>query len=336
MNKDVLLSFIVPCFNVENYVQQCLDSIYSCDLDEKQFEVLCIDDCSPDGTRTILEQNEKQHGNLRIIVNSKNKGLGATRNTGIREAKGEYLWFVDSDDQVTVSGLSTLIQKTMEQELDVLCFNYKQVSAEGEVLSDYVVFQETPTLDGYSFVKSVFGKDIVLHLGYVVRFLYRVEFLRSHDLLFPENVYWEDTVFMPRSLFQADRVSAVSDVLYSYRLNSDSISSKFERSYPANAVFDLAFMAGGELLHFSEEVMDKDLKAAIRNVAVQKYINGFPVILFRTSLAERRKFYELIRVRKLEVEGLKEVMKPLPKVLLWPMIGKVLAECFTFFYKITH
>ena len=122
-----ILSFIVPCYNVEKYLQQCLDSIYACDLPEEQFEVVCVNDCSPDNVQEILERNGEKHDNLRIIVHQQNMGLGGARNTGIREAKGQYLWFVDSDDLVTAQGIKSLIQQAGEQELDVLCFNYRRV-----------------------------------------------------------------------------------------------------------------------------------------------------------------------------------------------------------------
>ena len=336
MNKDVLLSLIVPCFNVENYVQQCLDSIYSCDLDEKQFEVLCIDDYSSDGTRTILEQNGRQHGNLRIIVNSTNKGLSATRNTGIREAKGEYLWFVDSDDFVTAKGLANLVYRMIDQDLDVLCFNYRQVDEEGKELSEHVVFNETSSQDGYSFVKTVFGKSIVYHMGYVVRFLYRTEYLRSHQLFFPEKVYWEDTVYMPKSIIEASRIASSAEILYSYRVNPKSFCSTFLRTYPAKSIFEFSFCAGSDLFSFSNEVKDEELKDAFYDTAVQKYINGFPIYLFRTSWSERKKFYALIKERKTEVNRLRRNMTMFRKGLLLPVIGPTLAEIGSAVYKVYH
>ena len=61
MKEDVLVSFVVPCYNVEKYVQQCLDSIYACDLSEEQFEIICINDCSPDNVQEVLERNQRHH-----------------------------------------------------------------------------------------------------------------------------------------------------------------------------------------------------------------------------------------------------------------------------------
>ena len=331
-----LLSFIVPCYNVEKYIRQCLDSIYSCNLPEDQYEVLCINDCSPDGTQNILEQYQKRHDNLRIIVHEVNKGLGGARNTGVRETRGKYLWFVDSDDLVIAQGLNALVQKTIEQDLDVLCFNYRRVDEAGKEISEHKVFKETSTLEGYSFVKSVFGKGVVFHMGYVVRFLYRTDYLRYHQFSFPEHVRWEDTVFMPKALLNAARVAAVPDVLYSYRVNPDSISGNFAKAYPAQLIYEYAFCAGGDLLRFSEEVRDSELKWAFRDTAVKKYINGFPLHLFRARKTERKKFYTLIKDRKMELKPLKSEINVLGGLLLFPVIGPVLAEMGAVIYRVNH
>lgn len=332
----MLLSFILPCYNVEEYIQQCLDSIYACSLPKEQFEVVCVNDCSPDNVKEILERNQRQHVNLRIVVHEKNLGLGGARNTGIREAKGKYLWFVDSDDIVTAKELKTLTRKIIEQDLDMLCFNYRRVDEEGRELSTHRVFNNTSPRDGYAFVKSVFGKGIVNHLGYVWRFIYRTEFLRRHQLIFPEQVRWEDTTFMPRALLEAERVAAVSDVLYSYRVNANSISGTFGSAYPASSIFEFAFCAGGDLLCFSDKVKDEELKDAFCDTAVQKYINGFPIYMFRTNRLERKKFYAVVKERKTEVNPLKRHMTAYRKWLLFPVLGPALAEISTAVYRVKH
>lgn len=326
------LSFIVPCYNVEKYIQQCLDSIYACDLPEEQYEVVCVNDCSPDNVQEILERNREWHNNLRIVVHEKNRGLGGARNTGIREARGKYLWFVDSDDMVITRRLKDLIQNAIKQSLDVLCFNYCRMDDEGKELSRHLVFTDTSAQSGYAFVKSVFGTGIVNHMGYVVRFLFRTDFLRSKQLCFPEKVYWEDTVFMPKALLEADSVAAVSDVLYSYRVNPDSISGSFVRTYPAKMIYEFAFCAGGDLLGFSKDIKDEKLKAAFCDTAINKYINGYAIHLFRTNKVERKKFYEMVRDHKDEVSSLKQCIRLLGKVLLLPCVGPIMTEFMAFVY----
>ena len=335
-HKQILLTFVVPCYNVEKYIQRCLDSIFQCGLDENVYEVLCIDDCSTDGTSEILRQNSKSHSNLRIITHEVNKGWGGPRNTGIREANGRYLWFVDADDLVRKEGLSNAVEKADKEGLDVLCFNYERVNDEGKVLSCPRVFDEVPARDGYSFAKVAFNGGIVWHMGYVWRFIYKTEYLRTHNLCFPEQVCWEDTVFMPKSILEAERVSAISDVLYSYRSNTDSVSGVFSRIYPANLIYDFAFHAGPDLLNYSNEVIGKELSLSFRNMAIHKYLNGFAIHLFRTSKKERKRFFGLLKERKAEVKPMKQYMSTLNKMLLMPIIGPMTAEVLSFGYRITH
>lgn len=331
-----MLSFIIPCHNVDHFIQRCLDSIFQCGLDENIFEVLCVDDCSTDGTGAILRNEVERYGNLRLISLESNKGCGGSRNVGIREARGRYLWFVDADDLVKKEGLANAIEMVDKDGLDVLCFNYERVNDNDEVLSRSLMFDKVPPQDGYAFAKKAFDGGIVNHMGYVWRFIYRTNYLRQHQLFFPEKVRWEDTVFMPKALLEAERVAAVSDVLYSYRVNVASISGTFGSVYPASSIYEFAFCAGGDLLKFSEEVKDKELSLSIQNTAVKKYINGFPIYLFRTSRIERKRFYALIKDMKLELKPLKREMKLLERLLLLPVIGPTTAEMGAFIYRFNH
>lgn len=318
---------------MEKYIQQCLDSIYACGLPEQQFEVLCVNDCSPDNVQEILELNKSKHGNLRIVVHGENKGLGGARNTGIREAKGQFVWFVDSDDMIRGDGFLDALDRAVTEKLDVLCFNYCRINKEGMELSRHQVFDQIQVMDGYAFVNKVFGKSVINHMGYVVRFLYRTEFLRSRQLFFTERVYWEDTVFMPKSILLAERIASVQQVFYAYRINPDSISGTFGQVYPAKSIYDCAFCAGGDLLRFSEEVEDEELETAFRNAAVNKYINGFAIHLFRTNKKERKKFYQIVLAHKHDLKPLRKQMTSLNRMLLaFPLV----ADCGSMVYKMTH
>ena len=336
MQGDILLSFIIPCFNAERYIQKCLDSIYSCDLSEVQYEVVCVNDCSPDNVQSILEKNQKQHDNLSVVVHEHNKGWGGARNTGIYNAKGKYIWFVDADDSIIGEGVNNLVSRADEYGADVFCFNYRRIDESGKELSEYKVFCDTPVQNGITFVKSVFGKGVVNHMGYVWRFLYRTDYLHLHQLSFPESVCWEDTVYIPRALIEAERVGAVESILYSYRVNPESVSRVFVKKYPAKLIFEFSFCAGGDLLLFSNNVQDEELKAAFRDKAIRKYINGFPIHLFRTSRLERKKFHSLVITRFVEYKPVKHKIKPYNRLLLFPFIGPVLTVIVAFFYRVSH
>lgn len=332
----MLLSFVVPCYNVEKYIQRCLDSIYACNLPKEQYEVICVNDCSPDNVQKILEWNREKHSNLRVIVHEKNKGLGGARNTGIREAKGKYLWFVDSDDDIMGEGLKEVLDRTCKDNLDVMCFNYRRVDQDGNVIPLQYYLKDLPVQDGRNFAKSAFEGGLALNMGYVVRFLYRTAFLQSNNLFFPETVIWEDTVFMPKSVILADKIAAASPIMYSYRVNPESISNSFSRTFSAKMIYEFAFCAGGDLLRFSEEVKDEELHNELRMAAINRYINGFPLFLFRANKKERIEFQRIVNSCREEVRTLKKDMKVLSWLLLLPVIGPFFAEAGAFVYKTMH
>ncbi len=334
--NQVLLTFVVPCYNVQDYIQCCIDSIYSCGLSEEQFEVLCINDCSPDGTSSVLEKNKNAHTNMRIINHDTNKGLGGGRNTGIREAKGRYIWFVDSDDEVVGEGFLEALERAINYNLDVLGFNYCRIDQEGKELSSHKVFGETSVDYGYGFVKRTFSENLVNHMGYVWRFLYRTDYLNSKNLLFPEMVRWEDTVFMPKSILLAERIASVPQVFYAYRVNPDSISGVFGKAYPAKSIYEFAFCAGRDLLRFSEEVKDEKMRRAFHDTAVNKYINGFPLHLLRTDRKERDRFYRMISDNSAVMRRLKAYMNWKSMAMLIPLFGPVITNVLSLWYKKTH
>ncbi|MBQ7388081.1 MAG: glycosyltransferase family 2 protein [Paludibacteraceae bacterium] len=94
----IRLSYILPIYNVEQYLAQCLDSIFSQNLPEDEYEVICMNDCSTDGSLKILKQYQSMNPHMQILTFEQNRGLSAARNEGVRIARGEYIWFVDSDD----------------------------------------------------------------------------------------------------------------------------------------------------------------------------------------------------------------------------------------------
>lgn len=104
----MLVSIIIPIYNVEQYIEQCFTSIYAQDISEDIFEVIAVNDGTPDNSMSIVKTIASQHKNL-VIINQENQGLSVARNTGLDHAKGEYIWFVDSDDWLTKDSLSIVL-----------------------------------------------------------------------------------------------------------------------------------------------------------------------------------------------------------------------------------
>ena len=115
------LSIIIPAYNVEAFLPQCLDSIFS--QKDVDVEVLCIDDGSTDGTPRLLQDYAAEHHNLRVLTQP-NQGMSTARNWGLKEAEGTYVMFVDSDDWLLEGSLAKLLASLNGE--DVICFNAKK------------------------------------------------------------------------------------------------------------------------------------------------------------------------------------------------------------------
>ena len=115
---DKTLSIIIPCYNVEKYIEECLESVCN-DLDA-DIEVICVNDGSTDGTLDILEQWKQKDARV-IVINQENKGVSVARNQGLHIAKGKFIYFLDSDDKVKdVAILEKCCEKMQEDQLDIL------------------------------------------------------------------------------------------------------------------------------------------------------------------------------------------------------------------------
>ena len=105
----LLLSVIVPFYNVERFISECLDSVFDQDIPLSEYEVICVNDGSPDNCAQILAEYEQKYPGIFRVITQENRGLGEARNTGMKVAQGEYIAFVDSDDYVVDGGWGLFI-----------------------------------------------------------------------------------------------------------------------------------------------------------------------------------------------------------------------------------
>lgn len=222
----IKLSFIVPIYNVEPYLRKCVDSLLAQDYFD--YEIILVDDGSPDGCPKICDEYAAAHKNIRV-VHRLNGGLSAARNSGIEVAKGEYICFVDSDDYWEPNVLSGLMAQIERDKLDVLRFKYQNVNELYEVYNPYKSdpfkgndYSEVPT-DGVSFLNSRFGTAC-----YAVMFILRRELLK--DCLFTEGIYFEDTDWTPRMLSKANRIASTDTIVYNYLIRQGSITQAIDNS----------------------------------------------------------------------------------------------------------
>lgn len=205
-------SFVVPVYNVEAYLQQCLESLQTQVFQD--FEVICVNDGSTDNSRRILAAWEKQWLKLRVI-DRENGGLSAARNTGLKAATGDYVVFVDSDDWVEPTMLNRLAAELNGE--DMLCFACRRTDNGN---TDVLAEEQSKGWDYYN-RHALEHREVAFVC--VWQRCYRRQFLQDNDLWFREGILHEDNQFTPRACLKAQYVKVIPDVLYNYRVRPGSI-----------------------------------------------------------------------------------------------------------------
>ena len=195
---------------------KCLDTLLHQDIPMSDYEIILVDDCSPDNSLDMAKDYAATYPNIRVCSHEQNKGLAAARNTGIDAAKGKYLCFVDPDDYIEKNSLASLLQQMDDEQLDMLRFNYQKVDEQYHDVPDSEIearFDYTP--------KIMTGTEFLAHrLGigcYVWAYIYRLEFVRMTGIRFFEGCFFDDTPWLPRILQKAQRVN-VNPVRHQYYL----------------------------------------------------------------------------------------------------------------------
>ena len=215
----IMLSFIVPFYGVEQYIEECIRSLYNQDIPQEEFEVICVDDCSPDGSRVIVERLQKEYPTLRLICHTVNKRQGGARNTGLREAKGRYIWFVDSDDYIKPNCLKRLLEQAEKENLDILQLSYFNKNEQSEA-KDYGIC----TGSQYVFDLPLNVKP-ALRCCVVWNSIIKRDLLIRNNIWFAEHVQFEDDDYAYLMYAYAKRVCVVPHSIYISRYRSDSTTN---------------------------------------------------------------------------------------------------------------
>ncbi|MEU6404753.1 bifunctional glycosyltransferase family 2 protein/CDP-glycerol:glycerophosphate glycerophosphotransferase [Streptomyces sp. NPDC046985] len=207
------LSLVVPVYKVQGYLAECLDSVLGQDYTD--FEVVAVDDCSPDGSGAILDQYAARDPRVHVIHLTENAGLGGARNAGMEQAQGDYLLFLDSDDTLA-DGALRLISERLETTGDpeILVYDYARTYWDGRVRAN----QRADLLKaGGPDVFSLAERPQLLDLLQIVwNKAYRRDFVVRHGLSFPAG-YYEDAPWTFCSLISAERIAVLDRVCVLYR-----------------------------------------------------------------------------------------------------------------------
>lgn len=289
------LTIIIPVYNVENYIKDCLDSVYDGEL--KDFEVLCIDDRGTDNSIDIIKKyiEINKINNLRIIRHEDNKGLSEARNTGMSQAKGQYICFLDSDDMIETNGLNKLLEKAMLNNLDIVEGKIREVF-ETDKRKEKCQNQRNDSIvmTGDDYFYQCCKKKVYFTMAWLR--IFKTEYLRK-GYFFEPGLKFEDEDFSPKVIINADRVQYYDIEFYIYRRREESITTTMTKN---NKWVESYLKIISNLLEFAKTIEGKKsynvLKDRIGNIALSLLKNP---IAYGTSEENLNEIIMLIKDKKI-------------------------------------
>lgn len=281
-------SLILPTYRVAKYITKCLESCCNqTGISPADYEIIIVNDETPDDSievaRKVIDRYPEHNWK---IVNRKNGGLSAARNSGIQEAKGDYIWFIDSDDYIELTALAVLSDAVTQGKFDIINFTHKTVYKNNKVVGGDSNFMRY----------RVSGVNYLASTGFLsaCTCIYKRSFLTENGLLFKEGVIWEDSEFNTRAYMLTDNCYCISDALYNYIRREDSISDLKATPFSTRSRISNAYDLDN---YFSSKKYSKrDLAVAYSQIASMLIgaIAGLPELDYE----DRKKYRSEIRRHK--------------------------------------
>ncbi|MCD8142272.1 MAG: glycosyltransferase [Clostridiales bacterium] len=228
--EKIRVSVIIPVYNAEQYLRQCLDSILT--RAEQRIEVICVDDGSTDHSPEILREYQK-HDSRVIVLTQANAGAGAARNKGMKIARGEYLSFLDADDFFEYDMLRVAYERAHREDSDIVVFRCNQYSDHtGKYTGARYTINDKLLPDEQPFAGQDIKKDVFrVFMGWAWDKLFRTDFIRSLGIQYQEQRTTNDMFFVFSALVKAERITTVNRVLAHHRAAEGTLSVTRERSW---------------------------------------------------------------------------------------------------------
>lgn len=215
--KKPLISIIVPVYNTEKYLEECISSILL--QSYTNIEVICVNDASPDNSNKILKRIALQDSRVRVIEHEQNGGLGAARNTGIQNSNGEFIASVDSDDIILPEMIDEMQKCQLESDADIVVCGINTLNDDLSTSQRY--------LPDFSYVEvsNKFTNLFRLTNPSFCNKLWRKSLFDKSDIQFPSKIYFEDLATTPKLLSYSNIVAGCQTCFYNYRSRDGSITA---------------------------------------------------------------------------------------------------------------
>lgn len=291
------ISIIVPVYNVEEYLTCCINSLLNQDF-SLEYEIICINDGSTDNSFNILKSFNTVSEKI-VIINQKNKGLSGARNIGLKNAKGKYVIFIDSDDYLKHTGVLTLMYNEIEKDdLDFVIgnFEYSYVDKNKNYRKQRDNSIKSKIMSGKDFYELASRTNSVMSV--VWNKLYKKEFLVKNNLFFIEGIIFEDMEFTPRAYYLAKRVKYIDEIIIMYRQREGSIMSS-KNIQKVNDCFVVAYNLNNFNKNYNSKVLlNMEINMYIEVVRKLKYIKDKQI--YKLRLKEMGMVSKCIKSSKLK------------------------------------
>ncbi len=286
------VSVIIPVYNVEKYLRRCLNSILRQTYDD--YEIICVNDCSPDNCGSILNQYAKKFPDkIRVYENEVNLGLGRTREHGLRHAEGEYVMFIDSDDYVRRDYIENYVDAIENEEYDVVIGGYIR-DAHGRKRVHYVS-------------QSIWS---VITYPLAVAKIFRKAFILDNEIEFSDIRCGEDIFFSLTLAYYGVRYKVIDYAGYYYYLNKKSITGSMD--YTKNHEEFVADIYGRFMEKYDINCISKDIKDAIEYSYISNMVNALITYDHGAGIKLMKQKYEYV---------IKELEARFPKYKKNPYVG---------------
>lgn len=290
----VKVSIVIPVYNVESYLEQCLNSAINQSLSKNDIEIITINDGSTDNSLNILKKYASKYSNIKLI-NQDNKGLSNARNIGLNHSNGEYIYFLDSDDYIDLKSMEYCYQIAKEDNLDIVTFDAEIVLENinnKKVINNYdrKKLLKSNVMSGSEFFCYSWRRK-----GYRVPVwinLYKTDFLKKNNLFFKEGIIHEDELHTVKAFILASKVKYIQKKIFYRRIRDNSIMTK----EISKKNIDSMYIIAQELYKFYEDKklnLDRYVKKQLLKVIIDdfskalKYNDEF--FKFKTHQDSRRK-----------------------------------------------
>ncbi|HGS2149871.1 TPA: glycosyltransferase, partial [Streptococcus pneumoniae] len=217
--QNILLTIVIPVYNVEKYLKRCIDSVISQEWDK--YEVILVNDGSTDASPNICEEYAQKYHFISVI-HKENGGLSETRNTGLSHANGKYVFFLDSDDWITKDMFRNLSKMIMEQNYDILQFGMQMFHSEREELKNVQCKEKNfNSSDAFKNMLSVEGIT-----SFATDKIYKRELFEKNGIEFPIGYFYEDLGTVYKLILSAKKIYLTTQVYYCYFIGNDAAITK--------------------------------------------------------------------------------------------------------------